>query len=185
MKKLMLLLVLAISLAAQAQAAPPYPYSAEQSRTLLAQLGSHVMVINSDLTLRKRQPAKEFDLLTYYPLSKDKVDEYQRSGQLRTKKDDIANFVDYRIKNYQLTNEKNETLRLEEGMGAGPLENFALWTYDNVLCDQLGLYVKLDKPFERVKGHITLVLQMPGKVTQEIRVPVDLSVTDKDPRPGI
>ena len=185
MKKLMLLLVLAISLATQAQAAPRYPYSAEESHALLAQLGDHVMVINSDLTLRKKQPAKEFDLLVYYPLSKDKVDEYQRSGQLREKKDDIAKFVSYRIKDYQLSNEKNEGLKLVAGTDSGPMENFALWTYDDVLSGQLGVYVKLDKPFERIKGHLTLVLELPGKVTREVRVPVELSVNDEDPRPGI
>jgi len=185
MKKLMLLLVLAISLVAQAQAAPRYPYSAEESRALLAQLGDHVMVINSDLTLRKKQPAKEFDLLAYYPLSKDKVDEYKRSGQLREKNDDIAKFVSYRIKDYQLSNEKNEGLKLVAGTDSGPMENFALWTYDDVLSGQLGVYVKLDKAFERVKGHMTLVLELPGKVTREVQIPVELSVKDEDPRPGI
>jgi len=185
MKKLMLLLVLAISLATQAHAAPRYPYSAEESRALLAQLAGHVMVINSDLTLRKKQPAKEFDLLAYYPLSKDKVDEYKRSGQLREKKDDIAKFVSYRIKDYLLSNEKSEALNLLSGTDSGPMENFALWTYDDVLSGQLGVYVKLDKPFERIKGHMTLVLELPGKVTREIRVPVELSIKDEDPRPGI
>lgn len=185
MKKLLLLPMLAGSLAFQTHAALRHPYSAEEARTWLAHLGAHVLVINSDLTLRKKQPAKEFDLLAYYPLSKDKVDEYRRSGQLSRKKDDIANFATYRIKNYQLNNEKNEPLQLEEDTDSGPLRNFALWTYDNVLCGQLGLYVKLDKHFERVKGHMTLVLEVPGGIAHETRVPVDLSITDKDPRPGI
>ena len=185
MKKLILLLVLAISLATQAHAAPRYPYSAQESRALLAQLAVHVMVINSDLTLRKKQPAKEFDLLAYYPLSKDKVEEYKRTGQLREKKDDIANFVTYKITDYQLSNEKNESVKLVEDTDSGPMESFALWTYDDILSGQLGVYVKLDKAFERVKGHMTLVLELPGKVTREVRVPVELSVKDKDPRPGI
>ncbi|MGJ7542830.1 hypothetical protein [Variovorax sp. LT1R16] len=184
MKKLLPLLVLTSSLALHVHGAARNPYSAEEARTLLASLGAHVMVINSDLTLRKKQPAKEFDLLAYYPLSKDKVDEYKRSGQLKKKRDDIANFATYRIKNYQLTNEKNETLQLE-GVDSGPLENFPLWTYDNVLCGQLGLYVKLDKRFERLKGHMTLVLEVPGGIAHETRVPIDLSITDRDPRPGI
>ncbi|CAN5525902.1 hypothetical protein BH10PSE18_BH10PSE18_45420 [soil metagenome] len=93
MNKLMLLLVVTISLAFQTHGAARNPRSAEEARTLLAYLGAHVMVINSDLTLRKKQPAKEFDLLACYPLSKDRVDEYKRTGQLIKKKANIANFV--------------------------------------------------------------------------------------------
>lgn len=188
MKKLLpllVLLVLTISLAFQGHGAPRNPHSAEEARALLAHLGAHVMVINADRTLREKKPAKEFDLLVYYPLSKDKVDAYKLSGQLVKKKDDLVNFATYRIKNYQLTNEKDETLQLEEDMDSGPLENFPLWTYDDVLCGQLGVYVKLNKPFQRLKGHMTLVLEMPGGIANETRVPVDLSIADKDPRPGI
>lgn len=185
MKKLLPWPVLAVSLAFQAHGATGHPYSADEARTWLASLGAHVMVINADLTLRQKQPAKAFDLLAYYPLSADKADEYKRTGQLVKKKDDIANLVTYRITNYRLTNEKNETLQLEEDMDSGPLQNFPLWTYDKVLCGQLGVYVKLDKPFERVKGHMTLVWEVPGGMAHETRVPVDLSITDKDPRPGI
>lgn len=185
MKKLLLFAGVVIPLFFQAHGAPRSPYSAEEARTLLAHLGAHVMVINSDLTLRKGKPANEFDLLAYYPLSKDKADEYKRTGQLIKKRDDVADLVTYTVKSYQLTNEKNETLRLEEDMSEGPMQSFPLWTYENVLCGQLGLYVKLDKRFERLKGHMTLVLEVPGGIAHETRIPIDLSITDKDPRPGI
>ena len=36
-----------------------------------------------------------------------------------------------------------------------------------------------------LKGHITLMFEMPGNVTRKIRVPIDLSIADKDPRPAI
>ena len=172
--------------ASHAHAAPRFPYSAEEARTLLTQLSTHVMVINADMTLIRKKPASEFDLLTYYPLPKAKVNEYKRNGHIANKNDDIADFATYRVKDYELVNEKNEKLRLKDDQSeADSLQNFSLWTYDNVLSGQLGVYVKLDKTFERVKGHITLVLEMPGKITREVRVPVDLSIADKDPRPGV
>ena len=187
MKRLLPLLLSALLalFACQAHAAPRYPYSADEARALLTQLGAHVMAINSDLTLIRKKPANGFDLLTYYPLPKAKVDEYKRNGHIVNKNDDIADFATYRVKDYELTNEKHEKLQMKDGIGASSLQDFALWTYDNVLCGQKGVYVKLDKAFERVKGHITLVFEMPGNVTREIRVPIDLSIADKDPRPGI
>ena len=51
--------------ASQAHAAPRQPYTPDQARALLAQLGAHVMVINSDQTLIKKKPASAFDVLTY------------------------------------------------------------------------------------------------------------------------
>ena len=183
MKKLFPLAVLATS-AVLAQAAPRYPYSASETQAFLGHLAAHVMVINSDLTLRKQAPANAFELLTHYPLPADKVDEYKRNCQIANRKDDIADFVTYRIKDYALANEKNETLRIQDD-GDPSLQDFALWTYDNVLSGQLGLSVQLDKRFERVKGHMTIVFEMPGKLAREVRVPVDLSIRDKDPRPGI
>ncbi len=178
-------LVLSVLFACQAHAGPRYPYSAEETRAFLAQLGDHVMVVNSDLTLARKQPANAFDLLTYYPLPKDKVKEYERNGAIVDRNNDIADFATYRIKDYELTNEKQERLRIrDDDAGAAALQDFALWTYDNVLCSQRGLYVKLDRRFERVKGHMTLVFEMPGNITRETRIPIDLSVKDKDPRPG-
>ena len=184
MNKLLALIPLA-AVACQVQAAPRFPYSAVQAQEFLGHLAAHVMVINSDLTLRKKTPANAFDLLTHYPLPKDQVNEYKRNGHIVNKNDDIADFATYRIKDYALTNEKNETLRIEDDAGDSSLEDFALWTYDNVLSGQLGLSLKLDKRFERVKGHMTMVFEMPGKVTREVRVPVNLSIKDEDPRPGI
>ncbi len=183
MKKLLQLLFLSALFACHAHSAQPYPYSADQARALLTQLSAHVLVINSDLTLIKKKPAREFDLLTYYPLPKIKLDEYKRNGHITNKNDDIADFVTYEIKDYELINEKNEKLQVKESSKAASLQDFALWTYDHVLSSQRGFHVKLDKPFERVKGHITLVFEMPGRITREVRVPVDLSVTDEDPRP--
>ena len=170
--------------ASQAHAAPRQPYTPDQARALLTQLGAHVMVINSDQTLIRKKPASTFDVLTYYPLPKAKVDEYQRNGHIVNTNDDIADAATYRIKDYALTNEKNEKLRLKDDGGAPSLQDFSLWTYDNALSSQRGFYVKLDKPFERVKGHLTVVFEMPGNLRHETRVPVDLSITDKDPRPG-
>jgi len=182
MKKLLQLFLCAL-FACHAHAAPPY--SEDQARALLTHLSAHVLIINSDLTLIKKKPASEFDLLTYYPLSKTKLDEYKRNGHIANTNDDIADFVTYKIKDYELTTEKNERLQVKEGSKASSLQDFALWTYDNVLCSQRGFHVKLDKPFERVKGHITLMFEMPGSITREIRIPINLAITDKDPRPEI
>ena len=177
-------LILFVMFACEAQGAPRYRYSAVEAQALLEQLATHVMIINSDMTLSRKAPANTFDLLTYYPLPKDQVKAYERNGHITEKDDDIADFVTYKIKDYALSNEKSEALRLQESGGDASLQDFALWTYDKVLSGQLGLAVKLDKRFERVKGHMTIVFEMPGKLTREVRVPVNLSVTDKDPRPG-
>lgn len=186
MKKLLPLILSALLtlLAGPTHAAPRFPHSADEARALLAHLGAHVQVINADLTLARKKPAKEFDLLTYYPLPKAKLDEYKRNGHIVNRNDDIAEFVTYKVKDYELINEKNEKLLMKDSSGASSLQDFALWTYDNVLSSQRGVQVKLDKTFERVKGHITLVFEMPGNLTRETRVPVDLSITDQDPRPA-
>lgn len=177
-------LILFVMFACETQAAPRHRYSAAEARALLEHLATHVMIINSDMTLSKKAPANTFDLLTYYPLPKDKVNEYKRNGHIANN-DDLADIVTYKIKDYALTNEKNEALQLSDNGGDAALQDFALWTYDGVLSGQLGLAVKLDKRFERVKGHMTMVFEMPGKVTREVRVPVNLSIKDEDPRPGI
>lgn len=177
-------LILFVMFACETQAAPRHRYSAAEARALLEHLATHVMVINSDMTLSRKAPSNTFDLVTHYPLPKDKAKAYERNGHIAHQDDDLAEIVTYRIKDYALTNEKNEALRLRDGGGDGSLQDFALWTYDKVLSGQLGLAVKLDKRFERVKGHMTMVLEIPGKLTREVRVPVDLSITDKDPRPG-
>jgi len=184
MKKFLQLFLSAL-FAYHAHAAPPYPYSEGQAKALLTHLSAHVLVINSDLTLIRKKPASEFDLLTYYPLPKAKLDEYKRNGHIVSTNDDIAEFVTYKIKDYELTNEKNEKLQVKESSKASSLQEFPLWTYNNVLCSQRGLQVKLDKSFERVKGHITLIFEMPGSIAREIRIPINLAITDKDPRPEI
>lgn len=186
MKKLrpLVLSTLFVLFACQAHAAPHDP-STSEAQALLTQLGAHVMVINSDQTLIKKKPASEFDLLTYYPLPEAKVDEYKRNGHIVNTNNDIADFATYKVKDYDLTNEKHEKLRMKDNGRAPSLQDFSLWAYDNALCGQRGFHVKLDKTFERVTGHMTVVFEMPGSITREIRVPIDLSITDKDPWPAI
>ena len=56
MKKLLSLVPL-VALVCQVQAAPRYPYSATEAKAFLEHLAAHVMIINSDLTLRKKTAA--------------------------------------------------------------------------------------------------------------------------------
>jgi hypothetical protein len=183
MKKL-LLPVLIVMFAFGAQAAQRARLSVAEARDFLGHLVAHVMILNSDQTLIKRAPAKDFDLLTHYPLPRDQVNEYKRNGHILSTTDELSDVVTYRIKDYALTNEKNETLRIQNDGGDSSLQDFALWTYDGVLSGQLGLSLKLDKRFERAEGHVTIVFEMPGNIAREVRVPVNLSISDKDPRPG-
>lgn len=184
MKKV-LFLVIPILFACQSNSPANYPYSEKETKEFLDQISSNIMVLNSDLTLIHKKPAHELDILTYYPLPRSKVEEYNKNGHIVNKMDDIADFATYEIKDYELINEKNEKLQLLEDISAPSLQDFSLWTYNDVLCGQLGIYVKLHKNFETLKGHVTVLLAMPGNQTRNVKLPVNISITDKDPRPGI
>ncbi|MGJ1430305.1 hypothetical protein ACR79M_01535 [Sphingobacterium spiritivorum] len=184
MKKI-LFLVLPVLFACQSNRPANYPYSEKETKEFLDQISSNVMALNSDRTLIHKKPADEFDLLTYYPLAKSKVEEYNKNGHIVNKMDDIADFATYEIKDYELINEKNEKLQLKDNNSVMPLQDFSLWTYNDVLCGQLGVYVKLHKNFETLKGHITVLFAMPGNQNRNVKIPVNISITDEDPRPGI
>jgi hypothetical protein len=75
-----------------------------------------------------------------------------------------------------LFNEKNEKLQFADNGQAIYLQEMNLWEYDKVLFQNLGIEVKLNKPFEKLKGSITMEFEMPGNIKRMVKIPVNISI---------
>lgn len=157
-----------------------YPYSEEQTKQFLAEITKNVSASITDVTEIKKQPTNKFGIWTRYALSNDKLKEYQQNnGGLSNKDDDISDFATYTIKESDFTNEKNEKLNLIDTGKATYLQEYSLWEYEHILHQNVGVELALDKKFEKLKGHLSIEFEMPGKMKKEVKIPVNLSIYDK------
>ncbi|WP_083252155.1 hypothetical protein [Pedobacter steynii] len=157
-----------------------YPYSEEQTKQFLAEITKNVSASITDATEIKKQPTNKFSIWTSYPLSKDQLKEYrQNNGNLSNKDNDISDFATYTIKESDFTNEKNEKLNFTDNGQAIYLQEYSLWEYEHILHQNVGIELALDKKFEKLKGHLNIEFEMPGKIKKEVKIPVNLSIYDK------
>lgn len=158
-----------------------YKYSEKESENFLEEIVKNAKFSIGDLTEIKKQPTEELYLYTRYPISKKGLEEYNKnSGTIINKDNDIWDFTTYVYKDYELINEKNEKLQFVDNGRAIYLQEYSLWDYDNVLCQNLGIKIKLDKKYEKLKGHITIRFEMPDKVNKEIKISVNTTIYDKN-----
>ncbi|SIS47295.1 hypothetical protein SAMN05421766_102118 [Zobellia uliginosa] len=159
-----------------------YKYSKNESEQFLDEIGAKATISIGAFTERKKQPTSLVHLYTRYPISKTKLEEFnENNGTIINKDDDIWDFTTCTFKDYELINEKNEKLQIVDNEIAVNLQEYSLWDYDNVLCQNLGIKIKLDKEYEKLKGHILIDFEMPGKVNKKIKIPVDITIYDKLP----
>lgn len=48
-----------------------------------------------------------------------------------------------------------------------------------MLCQNLGIEIKLNDKFTKLKGYIDVEFEMPDGIKKRIKIPVDISITDK------
>ncbi|WP_025142589.1 hypothetical protein [Pedobacter jeongneungensis] len=176
-----LLLVIILTLLCSCQHSN-YPYTEVESKAFLNDITKNARASITDLTEVKKQPADLFGIITRYPLSKKNQDEFNKNkGTIVAKDDDISDFATYTFKSYELTNEKNEKLKFIDNGRAVYLQKLALWDYDKVLSQNLGIEIKLNHKFNTLKGYIDMEFEMPDGTKKETKIPVDISVMDKIP----
>jgi len=181
MKKLLILFtILQLMISCNEKNNSNYKYSAAETKQFLIEITKNAKASITDITEIKKQPTDEFGLITRYPVSKKTLEEYDTNkGTIVNKDDDISDFATYTYKDYKLTNEKGEKLKLIDNGRAIYLQEYGLWDYDNVLCQNLGIDIKLDKKFEKLDGVITIEFEMPNGMKKEIKIPVNIAINDK------
>jgi len=178
----LLCMLLPLTVCCQPTKAKQEKYTSKQMDDFLGQITTHAGTSISSYTEYKREPTDEFYIVTRYPLSKEKLKEYnQNDGTLQNSADDISDFATYTVKNYELIDEKDNTLQiLDHGRGIY-LQEMGLWEYDSILCQNLGIDIKLNQHYEKLKGFITVEFEMPNDNRKAVKIPVDISIHDKGP----
>jgi hypothetical protein len=179
MKKLLLLTILPFIVSCQNS---NYKYSEDDTKQFLNEITKNAKVSITDITEIEKKPTDEFGIITKYPLSKKELVEYHKNeGTLINKDDDISDFTTYTFKNYELINEKNEKLIFVDKGRAVYLQEYALWEYNKILCQNLGIEINLNQKFEKLRGYIDIEFKMPNGMNKEIKIPVNISINDKAP----
>ncbi|WP_421945557.1 hypothetical protein [Pedobacter sp.] len=89
-----------------------YKYTDVETEQFLNEVIKNAKVTITDITERDRKPADKFGIITRHTLSKEDLDEYNKSnGTIVNKADNLYDFATYQVKDYELKNEKNEFLK--------------------------------------------------------------------------
>ena len=161
---------------------PNYKYSDQETEQFLHEITKNSKASITDITEIKKQPTDEFGIITRYPLAKKEVDEYKKNhGTIVVKDDNIYDFAIVVLKDYELKNEKNETLQFVDNGRSKNLQGLPLWEYENILHRNLGIVFKFNKKFEKLSGFIKIGFEMPNGMEKEIKIPVNISINDKVP----
>lgn len=181
-RKTCLLMIFPIITSCQNAGEVDYPYKTAETQQFLNDITKNATASITDLTERNKQASDEFEIVTYYPLSTDKLKAFKANGAtLENKDNDISDFASYTFKTYELINEKNEKLQFVDNGRAIYLQEYGLWEYDEVMCQNLGISIKLDRKFKALRGSIVIEFEMPNKLKKEVKIPVSISVDDKLP----
>ena len=161
-----------------------YPYSKEETEQFLDEITKNATAYIGDITEIERQPTDELYIITRKSLSDKELEEYnQNSGTIYNTNDDIEDFTKNTIKDYSLVNERGEKLHVLDDGRTAYLQEYGLWVYDNVLCQNLGINITLDKKYEKLNGYITIEFIMPGtifgKIKREVKIPVNITIHDE------
>jgi hypothetical protein len=183
MKNLFLLLaIFPFMISCNGQNDPDYKYSDHETEQFLNEITKNAKVSITDITEIKKQPTDEFGVITRFPLSKKEVDEYHKNhGTIIVKDDNIYDFATYTLKDFELTNENNEKLRIVDNERSKNLQELPLWEYEKILYKNLGIVFKLNKKFEKLNGFIKIEFVMPHGMEKEIKIPVNITINDKVP----
>ena len=178
MKKLFLLL--SFLTAVMACKNSDYHYTDKETEQFLNQIANNAKASITDLTEIKNEPTNLFGIVTSYPLSKQKLEEYDKNnGTIKNSDDDISDFATYQFKKYELLNEKNQQLKLVDNGRAVYLQEYGLWDYNQIMHQNLGIELQLDQKFATLKGFILIEFEMPNGMQREAKIPVNISINDE------
>lgn len=105
------------------------------------------------------------------------VKEYnENDGTMQNNENTIIDFTKYSIKDYKFINENNEFLFIEEENEEMFLSTYSLWEYNNILCQNVGATLKLNKKYERLNGYIIIEFRISEKIKKEVEIKVDISI---------
>jgi len=158
----------------------PDTISVSEQQTVLDALGSHMHASITDLTEAKRDPANQFLLASYYPLTADELKAMEavskRQGSFAT---GLADRIRCTLTHVELTNEKREEVNLVDTI-QNPLylQRFGLWDYDHKTCQNLGITIQTKQFFSELKGTVQLRLQVDQGPEKIIDIPVEISIND-------
>lgn len=156
-----------------------YKYSKKETEQFLDEITNNLTVSIGDIVELNKQPTNSLYLLSRYPLNEIKLNELNNNGVLTNTNNDISDFATYTYKSYELINNKGEKLQFVDNGRSNNLQEYGLWKYDNVLHQNLGILITLNKTYETLNGHITIEFEMPGKIKRDIKIPVAITINDK------
>lgn len=156
-----------------------YKYTDKETEQFLTEIANHATAEITFVTENEQKPTNDFLLATRYSLSKEKRDEYKAQGHIKNDFDDISDFATYTFKAYDLVNEKNKKLEFVDSGRAIYLQKSSLGEYNGMLFQNVGIDIKLNEKFEKLKGFILVEFEMPNGMKKEKKVMVDISIHDK------
>lgn len=179
MKKLLILFVIAELMISCNRQNSNYKYSDAETEQFLYEVIKNAKASITDITEIDRKPADKFGIITRHTLSKIEVDEYNNNnGTIVNKEDNIYDFAVYKVKDYELKNEKNELLKFVDTGNSKTLNGLPLGEHNNVLYRNLGILFNLDKKFEKLNGFINIGFEMPNGMKKDVKIPINISIND-------
>jgi hypothetical protein len=155
-----------------------FKYTSIETEKYLKDITKNIKSEINFITESERQPSDSFLIVTWFPLSEKKLMEFAKKGYLKNNFEDLPNYTSVKFKSYELRNEKNNEVKLVDDQTGNILQKFNLWKYDEILSQNLGIDIKLDQKFEKLKGFISIEFKMPNGMKKETKIPVNISIFD-------
>jgi len=154
--------------------------SVKDQESVLEALSQHMQARITDLTKSQKTPTDQLLLKSYYPLSPQELKAIevasQREGSFST---NVADKVSCALLRADLQNERGEKVSLADTAdNTLYFQRFGMREYDKNLCQQVGIYIRTNKPFSVLKGAILLQLRFGTEPKKLIDIPVKISIKD-------
>ena len=154
--------------------------SVKDQEAVLEALSQHMQASITDLTKSQKTPTDQLLLKSYYPLSSQELKAIEVASQLEGSfSTDVADKVSCALIRADLQNELGEKVSLADTVD-NPLyfQRFGLREYDKKLCQEVGIYIRTNKPFSVLKGAILLRVSFGTEPKKLIDIPVKISIKD-------
>lgn len=132
-----------------------------------------------DITLKQRQPTEKLLILTKILLDKDRTKEYNEKLSLKNKKDDIEDFITYKIGNYILKNEKDQVINIVENIPSNRLGETSLTRDGDKIYQDLYINIGLDNKYEKLFGKINIEFEIDKNIKKTVEIPIVITINDK------
>ncbi|MGF6907263.1 hypothetical protein [Fusobacterium sp. PH5-44] len=132
-----------------------------------------------DITLKQRQPTEKLLILTKILLDKDRTKEYKEKLSLKNKKNDIEDFITYKIGNYTLKNEKDQVVNIVENIPSNRLGEVSLTRDGDKIYQDLYINIRLDNEYEKLFGKINIEFEIDKNIKKTVEIPVVVTINDK------